>query len=64
MLHLDAVHQLTLDRGRQLRHEAEVGRLAVQARRRRQQRRRRVLDAMFGLLLRGRHHQRYQGTHA
>ena len=62
MNHLDALRQLSLDRGRQLRHEADVGRLALQARGQRLQRRRRLaLELAFERLLRGRHS---AGSHA
>ena len=55
MNHLEALQQLSLDRGRQLRHEADVERLALQARGRRLRRRRRLaLDAAFERLLRSR----------
>ena len=56
MNHLEALQQLSLDRGRRLRHEADVERLALQARGQRLQRRRRLaLDVAFERLLRGRH---------
>ena len=56
MNHLEALQQLSLDHGRQLRHRADVERLAVQARGRRLQRRRRLaLDIAFERLLRSRH---------
>jgi hypothetical protein len=65
MLHLEALQQLSLDRGQQLRREAEAERLALHARGRRQRRRRRLaLHATLELLLRGRHLARHQGTHA
>jgi hypothetical protein len=56
MNQLEALQQHSLDRGRQLRHETDVERLAVQARGQRLQRRRRLaLDLAFERLLRGRY---------
>ena len=56
MNHLEALHQISLDHGRRLRHEADVERIALQARGRRLRRRRRLaLDVAFERLLRSRH---------
>jgi hypothetical protein len=61
MNQLEALRQLSLDRGRQLRHEADVERLALQARGQRLQRRRRLaLELAFERLLRGRHNAGFQ----
>lgn len=63
MNHLEALQQLSLDRGRQLRHEADVERLALQARGQRLQRRRRLtLELAFEWLRRGRYSARSQAT--
>jgi hypothetical protein len=63
MNHLEALQQLSLDRGRQLRHEADVERLALQARGQRLQRRRRLtLELAFEWLLRGRYSAGSQAT--
>jgi hypothetical protein len=65
MNHLEAIQQLSLERRRQFRQEAEAERLAVQARGQRQQRRRRLaLNAALGRLVRGRGEQTQQSAPA
>ena len=62
-MYFEALQQLSLDRTRRLREEAEAERLAVQARGRRQRRRQRLsLHAALGLMLRGGRHASQQGT--
>ena len=64
-MYFEALQQLSLDRTRRLREEAEAERLAVQARGRRQHRRQRLsLHAALGLMLRGRSPREPAGTRA